>query len=261
MIWKSMTMKMRSKYNLRPNRARDYRFAFLSVREGLKRFGQKGKEAILDELNLFLNEKVFKNVRNLMEEKQWRVLRIHCLLTEKRDGRIKARAVADGRSQIRYTMEETYSPTVKLESIMLCTLIEALESRYIATVDIKGAFLKAKVPENMELIVKMDGGLAETFSELNPEFELDANGMLYLQCDKALYGHIEAARLFYDELDNSLTNKMGFVQNKYDPCVYNKIIEEDRITIKTHVDDLKISAKEKENVTWVIDKLREIYKK
>jgi len=42
---------------------------------------------------------------------------IHCFVIEKRDGRIKARAVADGRSQQRYTEEETYSLTIKLESI------------------------------------------------------------------------------------------------------------------------------------------------
>jgi hypothetical protein len=171
----------------------------------------------------------------------------------------QARAVADRRTQIRYTMEETYSPTVKLESIMLCTLIEALEGRHVATVDIKGAFLKAKVPDGLELIVRMDGELAEAFTELNPELKLDKDGVLYLQCDKALYGHIEAARLFYDELDNSLTSKMGFVQNKYDPCMYNKIIGGDRVTIKMHVDDLKISAVMKENVLWTVEKLREIY--
>jgi len=248
-------------HNLRPNRERNYsyRFTFLSVREGLRRFGEKGKEAILDELNLFLNEKVFKSIKKLTDEQRRKALRIHCFLTEKRDGRIKARAMADGRTQVRYTREETYSPTVKLESIMLCTLIEALEGSHVVTVDIKGAFLKAKVPDGLELIVRMDEELAKAFSELNSEFKLDKDGALYLQCDKALYGHIEAAHLFYDELDNSLTNKIGFVQNSYDPCVYDKIIDGDRITIKTHADDLKISAMMKENVIWSIEKLREIY--
>ncbi len=39
-----------NRHNLRPNRERNYsyRFTFLSVREGLRRFGEKGKEAILD---------------------------------------------------------------------------------------------------------------------------------------------------------------------------------------------------------------------
>ena len=76
---------------------------------------------------------------------------------------------------------------------MICSLIDVLEQRFVATIDIKGAFLKAKVPNDMELIVKMYGELAQAFVELNPNFQLDENGMLYLRCVKALYGHIEAA--------------------------------------------------------------------
>jgi hypothetical protein len=61
-------------------------------------------------------------------------------MMEKRDGRIKAHTVADGWSQTRYLEEQTYLPTVKLECIMLCSMIDALEGRYVTTVDIKGAF-------------------------------------------------------------------------------------------------------------------------
>jgi len=86
---------------------------------------------------------------------------IHCFVVEKRDGKIKAREVADGRSQIPYTEEETYSPMVKLESIMLNAFIDVHEGRYVATVDIKGASLKGKAPDNMELIVKMTGELSQ----------------------------------------------------------------------------------------------------
>jgi hypothetical protein len=88
--------------------------------------------------------------------------------------------------------EETYSPTVCLESIMLSSLIDAYEGRHVCTVDIKGAFLKAKVPEDLELIVKMDGQLAELMNELNPNFKIQ-EGVMYLRCIKALYGHVEAA--------------------------------------------------------------------
>ncbi|MFN9979591.1 MAG: reverse transcriptase domain-containing protein, partial [bacterium] len=197
---------------------------------------------------------------SLTDEQKQKALRIHCFLTEKRDGRIKARAVADGRSQKRYMEEETYSPTVRLESIMLCSLIDALEQRYVATIDIKGAFLKAKVPGDLELIVKVDGELAEMFVGLNPDFKLDEHGVLYLRCDKALYGHIEAARLFYDELNNSLVNRMDFVKNHYDPCVYNRATEDGLVTIRTHVDDLKVSGRTKEQVQEVIKQLKDIYK-
>ena len=73
--------------------------------------------------------------------------------------------------------EETYSPTVRLESIMLISLIDAMEHRYVATIDIKGDFLKAKVPDDLELVVKMDEELAAAFAELNPEFQPDKKGV------------------------------------------------------------------------------------
>lgn len=71
----------------------------------------------------------------------------------------------------------------------------------MVTIDIKGAFLKARVPDDMELIVKMKGELADLYCELNPNMNnmRDENGVLYLTCRKALYGRIEEARLFYDD--------------------------------------------------------------
>jgi len=186
-------------------------------------------------------------------------LMIHCFVVEKRDGRIKARAVADGRSQIRYTEEETYSPMVKLESIMLNAFIDAHEGRCVATVDIKVPFLKAKVPNNMELIVKMTGELAQIMCEIDPDLKQDQRGIIYLKCVKALYGHIEAARLFYDDLNKTIQDVMGFKQNRYDPCIYNKETAEGTVMIRVHVDDLKISSKSKEQLDMTITKLKEVY--
>lgn len=169
--------------------------------------------------------------------------------------------MADGRSQTRYLEEQTYSPTGRLESIMLCSLIDAIEGREVFTIDIKGAFLKAKVPEDMELIVKMDGELAKLFCEINPKFYKEEGGELYLKCLKALYGHREAARLFYNELDHSLTKRMGFQRNSFDPCVYNRKDEQGEIiTIRTHVDDLKVSFKSREQLDAVASELKQIYK-
>ena len=148
---------------------------------------------------MFLKLNVLAFVANPTKEQINRTLRVYCLLTEKRVGRINARAVAEGRSQIRYKEEETYSPTVKLESIMLCSLIDALEKRHVVPVDIKGAFLKVDVPEELDLILKMEGELAELFAELNPEFKLNEEGILYLRCQTAQYGHIEAARPFNED--------------------------------------------------------------
>ena len=156
---------------------------------------------------MFKKEGVFEKVENPTEQQKKKALMIHCFVIEKRDGRIKARAVADGRSQQRYTEEETYSPTVKLESIMLNAFIDAHEGRHVATVDIKGVFLKAKVPDHLDLIVKMSGKLMNLMCEIDLSLRSEDQSVMYLRCKKALYGHIEAARLFYDDLNNTLKKK------------------------------------------------------
>jgi hypothetical protein len=63
----------------------------------------------------------------------------------------------------------------------------------------------------------MDGQLAELMNELNPDFKKQVDGIMYLRCIEALYGHVEAARLFYDDLNKTLVEKMSFVRNRYDP--------------------------------------------
>jgi hypothetical protein len=108
------------------------------------------------------------------------------------------------------------------------------------------------VPEDMDLVVRMDGELAELFCEMNTKFTKKVEEELYLKCLKALYGHIEAALLFYNELDYSLTKRMGFKRNSFDPCVYNRQNEGDEaVMIRTHVDDLKVSSKSRQLLNQV----------
>jgi len=62
--------------------------------------------------------------------------------------------------------------------------------------------------------VKMTSELAQIMCEINQGMEGDEQGIIYLRCVKALYGHIEAARLFYDDLNHSIQHKMGFKQKQ-----------------------------------------------
>jgi hypothetical protein len=56
-------------YNLRPSRTRDYsyKFSFLSVNAGLKKWGDDAKTALIDKLKLFIKEEVFVGVKNPSE--------------------------------------------------------------------------------------------------------------------------------------------------------------------------------------------------
>jgi hypothetical protein len=129
----------------------------------------------------------------------------------------------------------------------------------VRVINIKGAFLKAKVPENLELMIKMEGELAQMMNDIHPNFTIHSDGCMYLRCVNALYGHVEAARLFYDDLNQSLTEKMGFGRNCYDPCVYNKDTQDGVVTVRTHVDDLTVSSISEKQILKFIDELKEIY--
>jgi hypothetical protein len=54
--------------------------------------------------------------------------------------------------------------------------------------------------------VKIKGELAELMQELSPSFKIKNYGFMYLKCIKALYGLLEAARLYYDNLIETLTS-------------------------------------------------------
>ena len=82
--------------------------------------------------------------------------------------------------------------------------------------------------------------------------------MLYVRLSKALYGMLKAALLFYKRLMSELEN-MGFKINPHDPCVANKIVNGHKMTICWHVDDLKVSHKDKNAVTALAEKLAKIY--
>ncbi len=74
-------------------------YSVLSVPTSTKKWGQRATKAIEDELKALLTEEVFQELKQPAIEQKRKALFIHCFVVEKRDGRIKARAVADGRTQ------------------------------------------------------------------------------------------------------------------------------------------------------------------
>eukprot|EP00980_Cylindrotheca_fusiformis_P023682 scaffold10769_cov79-Cylindrotheca_fusiformis.AAC.1 len=98
-----------------------------------------------------------------------------------------------------------------------------------------------------ELIhVKLVGDIAELLLRVDPSYQKyvtyeKGKKVIYTELDKALYGTLQAALLFWENLVDFLVNKHGFALNPYDRCVANKDINGKQCTIGWHVDDLKIS--------------------
>ena len=75
---------------------------------------------------------------------------------------------------------------------------------------------------------------------------------------KALYGCVESARLWYDNISN-LLKSIGFVQNLRDRCVFNMIVRDVQITVCIYVDDLIITCTMPDVIEEVLKKLSEVY--
>jgi len=220
----------------------------MSAKAGLKKFGKKGADAIVAEMQQLHYRNVIKPMmgNELSREEKRRALQYLMLLKQKRCGKIKARGCADGRKQRVYkSKEETRSPTVRTESLFLSTIIDAKEGRRVVTCDIPGAFMQADMDETVH--VRFDGPLVELLVRVDPKqytkYLLKERGkdVFYVKLEKALYGTLQGVLLFWKELTAFLCVELGFEINPYDSCVANKQIDGKQCTVLWHVDDLKIS--------------------
>jgi hypothetical protein len=89
-------------------------------------------------------------------------------LKEKRCGKIKGRGCPDRRPQRNYmTKEDTSSPTVATEALILSCIIDATKNQDVATCDIPGAFVQSKMEG--KVIMKLKGVMAEVIRKNDPK--------------------------------------------------------------------------------------------
>ena len=237
-----------------------------SLKAGLRRFHDRGNEAVVKELTQFHTLKCFRprDPSTLSREDRRNALTSLMFLTEKRSGEIKARACANGSTQRSHiAKDEATAPTVTSEAIFIQSTIFAHEGRDIATCDIPGAFLQADNPDYV--LMRLDGILAELMVQVAPSLyrkyvttNTKGKAVLYVQLEKAVYGMMKSALLFYRKLVADLTS-LGYTINPYDPCVANKIINDKQMTICWHVDDLLIGHVDSSVVTTFLQWLASRY--
>ena len=247
-----------------------YQCYHTSVRKGLQEHGAAAYKAIVAELRQLLQEKkaLVPVMRGDLSVRQLKgTIRSLMFLKTKFDGmgrfeKIKARLVANGKQQDRNLYPDTYSPTVALQSVLTCLTVAAAEGRHISAVDIGGAYLNADrdSAKGEEVIMELEPMLVSILSKMAPEIKpyIDDRGRVLVKLSKAMYGTLDAAKIWYEKLTSEL-KKMGFVPNAVDPCVYNKDIAGKQCTILLYVDDLLIMCANESAVSQVIQQLEEAF--
>jgi hypothetical protein len=175
--------------------------------------------------------------------------------------KLKARLMAGGHMQDRSLYDDVSSPTVSTTSVFMIAAIASSEKRKVATVDIGGAYLNAPMKDS-EVLMKLDPTLSTYMTELYPneyKDKVDVRGTITVKLEKALYGCIESAKLWYEHLSSTIEN-MGFRRNPKDICVFNKDFDGKQCTICVHVDDLLITCEREAALDEVTSRLRDEFK-
>ena len=107
--------------------------------------------------------------------------------------KFKARLVAGGDQQDKGLYENLSSPTAAT-SVLTVAAIVASEGRKLITIDIGRAFLNAGIaPTGIQV------HMTQMLMQIDPTYQqyVEADGSMVVQLDKALYGCVEAAALWY----------------------------------------------------------------
>ena len=239
----------------------------LSVQRGLKEYKEAGKDSAMKEILNLTKNKCFGelNYDELTQDQKDKALPILMFMVLKRNGALKSRAVANGSVQRLYTdKEDVSSPTPDFYAFKYVAAVIGKEGRDVGTVDLPGFFLQTNQEEF--IMLKLTGVIALMLVESDPEKwkkhlrQEDGKWVIYVLCDKAIYGTMNAALLAYKKLAK-LFKSWGMTMNPYDPCVWNKIVKEKQLTILFHIDDILLSHMCANITTLYINKLQKEYGK
>jgi hypothetical protein len=143
-----------------------------SLKQGVKKFGDKGIAAVNKEMKQLNDRVVFEpiSVNEMTALERKRAMESLVFLNEKRDESVKARFCANGSTQRAcIPRKETSSPTAASEAIITAGVIEAKQKRDGMTADTPNAFVQTDIELNGDkIIMKTRGQLVNTLLEICP---------------------------------------------------------------------------------------------
>ena len=224
----------------------------VSVRAAMRDRPEAAAPVAKSELKQMVDKRVFHPVRadTLSDSERRGILRSSMFMKDKfvasgAFDKYKARLVAGGNTQDKSLYEDLSAPTAATTSVLAVAAIAAKEGRTVLSIDIGGAFLNADIaPTGVDVHMRLDKLMTAMMVDITPAYKdyVGPDGCVVVKLDKALYGCVEAASLWYADLTGNL-KRGGFQQNPHDPCVFNRTGKCGRqITVVIHVDDLLVTS-------------------
>jgi hypothetical protein len=237
----------------------------LTIERALNLLGNKALDSINKEMLAMLTKKVFEPVdwgRLTMTQKK-SAIRSSLFLKQKTvpEPKLKSRFVAGGHMQDKslYATEEMSSPTVCNAAVTIVAAIAAREKRKVRSMDVGTAYLNADMKREVIMIIQPN--LARIICNLKPEWTkfLRKDGCLVVRLLKALYGCVESAKLWYEDISGALAS-LGFTRNTRDECVFNVERSGHQVTVCLFVDDLLVTSIDEADLEWLRTEMVAKYK-
>ena len=205
------------------------------------------KAAVLKEAKNLVTHRTFMPVRprNYNDVDQSNLLNTFNFVRDKYrpDGtieKVKSRtAILGNKDQFVYSRSDKSSPTVSAIAERCVFAIAAHEGRQIRKFDIGSAFNEAIMVSKDPIIVQVDKVTTEAICNVEDKYRpfVNKRGTMIAKLNKALYGHVQSALMWYKTLKNFLESN-GYSVNAYDKCVFNKTTGSVQVTVTFHVDDI-----------------------
>ena len=217
----------------------------MSISKAKREHGTVADEAVLSEIAQLMEKGVLEVVEPA-QAKGNQILYSHIFLKEKRDQsgkliKVKGRLVAGGDKQDRqvYTVERRTSPTIHTESLFMLISLAASKHMDLASIDIEGAFLEPVLDDVVYMYLDKD--MSDIVVKARPELARFRNykGQLVTKLLRALYGLVQASRLWYILLSETLMS-FGFKRSKIDKCIFYGRLLGYLMFIGVHVDDMGV---------------------
>lgn len=223
------------------------------------------KVSMINELKTLHERNTWEPVlwNSLSADQRGGVIRSFLFLKDKylADGtfeKLKSRLVGGGHMQDRELYGNVASPTGSIVSLFIIAIISVHEKRCVSTADIGSAYINADMDD--EVFMRIDKECTGILTELFPTYisYVNHDGGLVVRLKKALYGCIQSAKLWYNELSSFLVS-LGFVVNPYDECVFNQAYSDGQCTVFIYVDDLFMTCNSQKVIDNLLDALQVKY--
>ena len=176
------------------------------------------------------------------------VIPIALILSKKRDGAHKCRAVVLGNFSPKGDELQLYAPVVSMVAIRLMLTAAARSGDHLRVFDLDNAFLNAEIQG------------PDVFVSLPPVWRR-ANEVPVKKLLKALYGLPQSPKLWYDKYTEGLT-KLGWEKCKHESGMWRKpsTTEEGWLKLAVYVDDNVLTGPDEQEVDFEVKKILDVFK-